>query len=104
MKRIVVSALAVFTCYLTFAQAGYQISITCKPYKKQYVYLGYYYGKLKALADSALLDENSHATFSNKKKLPGGIYFLVSPRKEILFDLLLDSGQHFSISADTASS
>src|ERR1700724_947739 len=32
----------------------------------------------------------------------GGIYFFVSPRKEILFELLIDQQQQFSISADSA--
>jgi thiol-disulfide isomerase/thioredoxin len=81
---------------------GYTIGITLKPYHHQYVYLGYYYGKIKALADSALLDANSTGAFKGKEKLAGGIYFVVSPRKEILFEVLLDKQQHFSVSADTA--
>jgi hypothetical protein len=81
---------------------GYQVSITLKPYRHQYIYLGYYYGKIKALADSALLDGNSHGIFKGKQKLNGGIYFVVSPRKEILFELLLDKQQQFSIEADSA--
>ncbi len=86
-----------------FAQtAGYQIGINLKPYKNQYVYLGYYYGKIKALADSTILDGNSSGSFTGKEKLAGGIYFIVSPKKEILFEILLDKDQHFSIQADSA--
>jgi hypothetical protein len=95
-------ALTLLGGYFATAQAGYEIKITLKPYKNQYVYLGYYYGKMKALADSALLNDNSSATFSGKQKLPGGIYFIVSPRKELLFEMLLDKQQAFSITADTA--
>lgn len=102
MKRISALVLVVFTCCCAVAQTGYHINITVKPFKNQYVYLGYYYGRLKALADSALLDSNSSAAFSGNQKLPGGIYFVVSPRKEILFELLLDKQQHFSVTADTA--
>lgn len=102
MKRIFLAAFAFFLFHVCHGQTGYQISVTCKPYKNQYVYLGYYYGKVKALADSALLDNNSSAAFKGKQKIPGGIYFLVSPRKEILFEMLLDKEQHFSITADTA--
>ena len=100
------SFLLVFMCcvgMLAMAQTGYRIPVVLKPYKNQYVYLGYYYGKLKALADSVLLDGNSSGSLAGKEKLPGGIYFLVSPRKEILFEVLLDKQQHFSITADTAS-
>jgi hypothetical protein len=82
--------------------AGYHIPITLKPYKNAYIYLGYHYGKKKALADSALLDANSTGAFKGAKKLPGGIYFIVSPRKEILFELLLDKQQNFSITADSS--
>lgn len=101
MKRISALVLVVCMCSCAVGQTGYHISITVKPFKNQYVYLGYYYGKLKALADSALLNANSSAAFSGSKKLPGGIYFVVSPRREILFELLLDKQQHFSVAADT---
>lgn len=83
-------------------QSGYNIPITLKPYKNSYIYLGYHYGKKKALADSAMLDANSTGTFKGRKALPGGIYFIVSPRKEILFEVLIDKQQHFSISGDSA--
>ncbi|MBE7171422.1 MAG: DUF5106 domain-containing protein [Williamsia sp.] len=102
MKRLLLSFSMCFACMMALAQAGYRINVTLKPYKNQYVYLGYYYGKLKALADSALLDNNSSGVLTGKEKLPGGIYFLVSPRKEILFELLLDKQQNFSVTADTA--
>lgn len=84
------------------AQPGYNIAISVKPYKNQIVYLGYHYGKLKALQDSVKLDANSKGVFKGKASLPGGIYFVVSPRKEILFELLLDKQQHFSVVADSA--
>lgn len=81
---------------------GYNIPITLKPYKNTYVYLGYHYGKKKALADSARLDANSTGAFKGAKALPGGIYFIVSPRKEILFEVLIDKQQNFSITADSS--
>ena len=87
---------------LVEAQSGYTIPITLKPYKNAYIYLGYYYGKVKALADSTLLDDNGKGVFTGKEPLPGGIYFIVSPRKEILFEILLDKQQQFSIIADSA--
>jgi len=84
------------------AQTGYQIRITLKPYKNSKIYLGYYYGKLKAVADSINLDANSNGVFRGKEKLPGGVYFIVSPKKEIMFEVLIDAQQTFSISADSA--
>lgn len=102
MKRLLFLASIILIGKGLFAQNGYQINVTIKPCTNQYIYLGYYYGKLKALADSAMLNNTGTGVFSGKQKLPGGIYFLVSSRKEILFELLLDKQQHFSISADTA--
>lgn len=102
MKKIVSLACLSILVTLAQAQTGYNINITLKPYKNTYIYLGYHYGKMKALADSAMLDENSQGVFKGKELLPGGIYFVVSPRKEILFELLLDKQQRFSIKADSA--
>ncbi len=80
---------------------GYDIRLTLKPFTNAKVYLGYHYGKVKAVADSVILDANSSGIFKGVTKLPGGIYFIVSPKKEILFELLIDEQQQFSISADT---
>ena len=85
------------------AQTGYNIKVNVKPFKNQYLYLGYHYGKKKALADSTLLDANSKGVFKGSKALAGGIYFIVSPQKQILFELLIDKQQNFSIEADTSS-
>lgn len=103
MKRVLALAVCLAGFGIVSAQTGYSINLTLKPYKNQYVYLGYHYGKLKALADSVLLDENSNGTFKGKEPLHGGIYFIVSPRKQILFEVLIDKQQQFSISADTTS-
>ena len=101
MKKLLLLPCFFIAAHLFAQTTGYSIGITLKPYKNQYVYLGYYYGKIKALADSVMLNANSTGTFKGKEKLSGGIYFIVSPRKEILFELLLDKQQHFSIQADT---
>jgi len=84
------------------AQTAYNIKVNVKPFKNQYLYLGYHYGKKKALADSTMLDENSNGVFKGPKPLGGGIYFIVSPQKQILFELLIDKLQNFSIVADTS--
>jgi thiol-disulfide isomerase/thioredoxin len=103
MKKLSILFILLISGFFSSAQSGYDISITLKPYKNQYVYLGYYYGKLRALADSAKLNASSSGKFIGKTKLPGGIYFIVSPKKEILFEVLIDKQQRFSIVADTTS-
>lgn len=101
MKNILSSVVACFCLLNAYPQDGYSIHLHLKPYTGGKVYLGYYYGKIKALADSAMLDGNGNAVFSGKEKLTGGVYFIVSPHRSILFELLLDSTQNFSVSADT---
>ncbi|MET0245097.1 MAG: thioredoxin-like domain-containing protein [Flavitalea sp.] len=101
MKNLCLSAVFAMSGLVVSAQTGHNIEITLKPFKNEKIYLGYYYGKMKALADSAVLDNQSKAVFQGDKPLPGGIYFIVSPAREILFELLVDKQQKFAIDADT---
>ena len=101
MKNILLSLMACFGLLNAYPENGYSIHLHLKPYTGGKVYLGYYYGKVKALADSAMLDGNGNTVFTGKEKLTGGVYFIVSPNRSILFELLLDSSQQFSVSADT---
>jgi len=87
---------------VVFAQNAYEIKVTFKPFKKQYIYLGHYFGKTYPIIDSALLNENSQAIFKGPKKLPGGIYLVGYPNKTGFFEILIDKQQKFSVMADTA--
>ena len=64
---------------------GYEIRVSLNAYQNQYLYLAYHYGKTKALADSAQVQANGTAVFKGTKPLPGGIYIMVSPKKEFYF-------------------
>ncbi len=81
---------------------GYQLKVTLKPFKNQYIYLGHYYGKTLPILDSAILDANSTATFKGAKKLGGGIYLIGFPDRANRFEFLIGKEQNFSIVADTA--
>ncbi len=106
-KRILFSLLWMFVLYTVMGQPtvtnkqGYDIKVTIKPYARQKIYLGYHFGKLKYLADSVVLNDQFTGHFTGTKPLPGGIYFIVSPQKQILFEVLVDKPQQFSISADS---
>lgn len=78
------------------------ISFEVKPYKNQWVYLAYYYGGIKALADSAFLNADSKGVIKTSKPLPQGIYLLASPNKSILFEMMMGEDQTFSVQADTS--
>ncbi|MBL7746626.1 MAG: DUF5106 domain-containing protein [Chitinophagaceae bacterium] len=101
MKRI----LSTLTLLLTLAavgQTGYEIKVTFKPFKNQYIYLGHYFGKTYPIIDSALLNDKSEAVFKGSKPLQGGIYLIGYPNKSGFFEILVDRQQNFAISADTA--
>ena len=85
-----------------FAQTGYEIKVTFKPYKQQYIYLGHYFGKTYPIIDSALLNDKSEAIFKGDKKLQGGIYLIGYPNKAGFFEMLVDKQQRFTVLADTA--
>ncbi len=78
------------------------IPVHLAPYTNCNIYLASYYGNRTIMADTALLDVKSMGVFKGKRKLTPGMYFVVSPNNNMLFELMLDSAQHFSINADTA--
>jgi len=101
MKRLI----AIFSLLLTvttFAQTGYEIKVTFKPFKNQYIFLGHYFGKTYPVIDSVLLNENSEGVFKGSKKLQGGVYLIGYPNRAGFFEMLIDKQQRFSVIADTA--
>ena len=104
MKRIFLFSAFLVLLFSAAAQsdAGYEIKVTFKPFKNQYIYLGHYFGKTYPIIDSALLNEKSEAVFKGDGNLNGGIYLIGYPNKTGFFEVLVDKQQHFSITADTA--
>ena len=81
---------------------GYSVQVKLQPYKNCWMYLGTYYAKNKILSDSAWLNDKGEGVFKGDKKLPQGIYFFVTPSHVLLFEILMDEMQHFSVTADSA--
>jgi hypothetical protein len=90
-----------FVAAMAFAQNGYEINVTLKPFKNEYIYLGHYSGKQYPVVDSVMLDDKSQGTFKGNTRLGGGIYIIVFPAKNRFFELLVDKQQKFSVMADT---
>jgi thiol-disulfide isomerase/thioredoxin len=103
MKRLCF-LLLLFVSVATIAQTApaYEIKVTFKPYKNQYIYFGHYFGKSYPIIDSALLNDKSEAVFKGNKKLQGGIYLIGYPGRTGFFEILIDNQQKFSVIADTA--
>jgi thiol-disulfide isomerase/thioredoxin len=91
-----------FLSLMVMGQDGYEIKVTLKPFKNEYIFLGHYNGQNLPVIDSARVNEKSEAVFKGNKKLGGGIYLIGYPDKSRIIEFLLDKNQKFSIIADTA--
>lgn len=101
MKNLILAPFFLLSGSL-FAQKGYEIKVTLKPFVNQYVYLGYYSGKTFPVVDSVLLNGQSQGVFKGDTPLGGGIYIIAYPSKNRFQEFLVDKQQHFSIIADTS--
>jgi hypothetical protein len=91
--------LAVF--FNTNAQ-GYKVTLQTPDYKIGIAYLTYYYGKNMNVQDSAVVNSHGVAVFSGTGKLLPGVYSVVFPGKNKLYDFLVDKEQVINIKADTS--
>jgi thiol-disulfide isomerase/thioredoxin len=80
---------------------GYKVTLQTPDYKSGLAYLTYYYGKNINVEDSALVNDKGVAVFQKNGKLLPGVYSIVFPGKNKLFDFLVDKEQIISIKADT---
>ena len=102
MKRIAFF-LPLLIAAASFAQKpGYEIKMTFKPFKNQYIFLGHYEGKQLPVIDSVMVNDRGEGTFKGDKPLGGGVYLVGYPNKQGFFEFLVGTDQHFSIKADTA--
>lgn len=99
--KLPVTLLFFFLSFTLLAQNAYEIKVTLKPFKNQYIYLGHYYGKQLPIIDSVLLNDKSEGIFKGSKKLGGGIYLVGYPDRAHNFEFLVDKNQKFSVIADT---
>ncbi len=100
MKKLLLVPI-VLSVLTVFAQNGYEIKVTLRPFKNEYIYLGHYSGKQYPVVDSVKLNDKSEGTFKGANPLGGGIYLVVYPTKDKFLEILVDKDQHFSMTADT---
>jgi thiol-disulfide isomerase/thioredoxin len=81
---------------------GFKVTLQTPNYKNGLAYLTYYYGKNINIEDSAIISDKGVAVFEKNEKLLPGVYSIVFPGKNKLFDFLADKEQAISIKADTA--
>jgi thiol-disulfide isomerase/thioredoxin len=100
MKIVTSFLLLLFAFPISNAQ-GYKVTLQTHDYKSGLAYLTYYYGKNMNVQDSATVNSKGIAIFEGKEKMPPGVYSIVFPGKNKLFDFLVDKGQVITIKADT---
>ena len=81
---------------------GFKVILETPDYKSGLAYLTYYYGKNMNVEDSALVTSKGIAVFQKKEKLIPGVYSIVFPGKNKLFDFLVGQEQNITIKADTS--
>lgn len=87
---------------LTSIAQGYKVTLQTPNYKSGIAYLTYYYGKNINIEDSAVVNNKGVAIFQKNEKLLPGVYSIVFPGKNKMFDFLVDNEQAITIKADTA--
>jgi thiol-disulfide isomerase/thioredoxin len=65
-------------------------------------YLTYYFGKNINIEDSAVVNNKGIVIFQENERLLPGVYSIVFPGKNKLFDFLVDKAQIITIKADTS--
>ncbi|MEO9071129.1 MAG: redoxin domain-containing protein [Ginsengibacter sp.] len=80
---------------------GYKVTLETPDYNSGLTYLTYYYGKSMNIQDSAIVNSKGVAIFEGKEKLTPGVYSIVFPGKNKLYDFLVDKDQIITIKADT---
>ena len=80
---------------------SFKVTLQTPNCKSGLAYLTYYYGKNINIEDSAIISDKGVAVFEKNEKLLPGVYSIVFPGKNKLFDFLADKEQVISIKADT---
>lgn len=99
--KIISSFLLLLFAFLSSNAQGYKVTLQTPDYKSGLAYLTYYDGKNMNIQDSAIVNSKGIAIFEGKEKLPPGVYSIVFPGKNKLYDFLVDKEQLITIKAYT---
>ena len=102
MKKLFLLIASVI-CFSAIAQtnSGHAIDFKVKGLKDTTAYLGFYFAEQTYIQDTARVNGHGEFSFTGKKALPQGSYFLVL-NKSKLIDIMVGPNQHFSVETDTA--
>jgi thiol-disulfide isomerase/thioredoxin len=92
----------VFLCLNLSAQekTNYKIELKIKGLEDSVLYLANYYGDKTFLVDTAKRKGKNNYVFEKKKNLKGGIYIVVGPSKNSIFEFLISDSQNLKFDSD----
>ena len=94
----------IYITLIIFANTGfaqsYNIKFKISGITDSIAVLGYHYGNKKYVTDTVVLSKNQ-GVFKGDKALPHGMYFILFPKENNFFDILIDSDQNFSLTTDS---
>jgi len=102
MMKITFTVSAILFAFFTSNAQGFKVTLEAPDYHSGLAYLTYYYGKNMNIEDSAMVNSKGVAIFQKKDKLLPGVYSIVFPGKNKMFDFLVDKEQVINIKADTS--
>lgn len=79
---------------------GYKLTVKINGLSDSTCYLGHYYGQHQYVDDTARANSNGEIVFQGNEPMPGGIYFIVLPKKRY-FEFIINKEQSFSMETDT---
>lgn len=99
LRRITLIVLFFNTIYLSlYAQSSYRITFDIKGLNDSLLLLANYSGDKQFVVDTAYLDKKKQYTFTGKKELLPGMYFIAGQNKSRFFDFLVSDSRNFTIS------
>ena len=100
--KIFISVAIFLAVSTTLIAQGFKVTLQAPNYNSGIAYLTYYYGKNINIEDSGVVSNKGIIVFQKKEKLQPGVYSIVFPGKNKMFDFLVDKEQVINIKADTS--
>ncbi|MEO6683551.1 MAG: redoxin domain-containing protein [Ginsengibacter sp.] len=102
MKLLSILSIFIFSFGSANAQ-GFKVTLEAPQYQEGIAYLIYYFGKNMNVEDSAAVNAKGVAVFQKNEKIKPGVYSIVFPGKNRLYDFLIDKEQSIQIKAPDTS-
>jgi thiol-disulfide isomerase/thioredoxin len=99
MKKIFLFFALTFIFTTLFSQS-YNIKFKVNGVTDSIAILGYHFGDKKYVKDTVKIIKNQ-GVFKGDKPLAHGMYFILFPKENNFFDILIDDDQQFSLTTDT---